>query len=211
MGSSTSFSAACTTLSRTVEIPSRLFFEVPGFGIIRSRTGSGRKLRAFRSARSPATRLSTPMVFSTCQAVIPSTPADRAPRLPRTRHHATRRKAGSHTRLNRSSNLRRGSLLAHRCSLAWISSTRRSSSYSPGSRSRSPAFTSVTPGIPASSLLLAGSLRHAGGFPAPGLLRSLRPAPRPSAGTEPAHPGPGGPGAGRPRAVPTFTICRSTG
>ena len=54
----------------------------------------------------------------------PSTPADRAPRLPRTRSHATVRKAGSATRLNRSSNRRPASSTAHWCSLVWIFSTR---------------------------------------------------------------------------------------
>ncbi len=44
----------------------------------------------------------------------------------RTRSHATRRNAGSVTRLNRSSNLRPGSAQAHWYSLVWIFSTRRS-------------------------------------------------------------------------------------
>src|SRR5215208_6487524 len=39
----------------------------------------------------------------------PSTPADRFPLLPLTRAHATTRTAGSHTRLNKSSNRRSGS------------------------------------------------------------------------------------------------------
>ena len=53
----------------------------------------------------------------------PSTPADRFPVLPLTRAHATTRTAGSHTRLNRSSNRRSGSSIAHWCSLVWIRST----------------------------------------------------------------------------------------
>ena len=45
IGSSTSFKDACTTRSATVGIPSRRRLRDPGLGIIRSRTGSGRKLR----------------------------------------------------------------------------------------------------------------------------------------------------------------------
>ena len=45
MGSSTSLSAACTTRSRTVGMPSRRRLP-PGLGIIRSRTGTGRNARA---------------------------------------------------------------------------------------------------------------------------------------------------------------------
>ena len=44
IGSSTSFKDACTTRSATVGIPSRRRLRDPGLGIIRSRTGSGRKL-----------------------------------------------------------------------------------------------------------------------------------------------------------------------
>src|SRR5262249_53514534 len=54
----------------------------------------------------------------------PSTPAERAPLLPRTRDHATTSVARSHTRLCRSKNLRLGSSDAHLCSLRWVPSTR---------------------------------------------------------------------------------------
>src|SRR5664280_2246631 len=75
------------------------------------------------SARSSARKLSTPRTASMWWAVEPSTPAVRAPRLLRTRRHAISSTAGSTTRLNRSSNRRAGSSLAHRCSFAWIPST----------------------------------------------------------------------------------------
>jgi len=58
----------------------------------------------------------------------------------------------------------------------------------------------------------AGPLRHVRGFPAPGLLRVLRPAQWPSADDAPSRPRPPGRRAGRgPPAVPTFTTSRSTG
>jgi hypothetical protein len=71
-------------------------------GIVRSRTGSGRNLPALRSSRSPRRNPSRPASIEA--GFTPSTPAVRAPRLPRTRSHATVRKAGSATRLNRSQN-----------------------------------------------------------------------------------------------------------
>ena len=50
---------------RTVEIPRRRRFVAPGFGIIRSRVGSGRKLRSLTSARSRSRNTSTPTSAST--------------------------------------------------------------------------------------------------------------------------------------------------
>ena len=78
----------------------------PVLGIIRSRTGNGWKLRFFRLDRSSSRKSSTPCPAATEWAVRPSTPAVRAPLLPRTRSQATNKKAGSATRLNRSSNRR---------------------------------------------------------------------------------------------------------
>src|SRR5437764_11151978 len=123
-----------------VAIPRRRFLP-PALGIIRSRTGSGRKLRSFNAARSWSRNPSTPAVAVMDSAVCPSTPAVLAPLFARTRAHATRRNAGSATRLNRSSNRRPGSATAQRCSLAWISSTRGSAQ--PRAASSSLIFTSV--------------------------------------------------------------------
>src|SRR4051812_16492320 len=116
--------------------------------------------------------------------VWPSVPAVRAPLLPRTRSQPTKRKAGSHTRLNRSSNRRPELSAAQRCSLVWISSTRRSARSR--ANSSSSIFTDALLAFQHPSCGPTGLLRHAGGFPALGLLRDLRPAPRPSAGDEPA-------------------------
>jgi hypothetical protein len=59
----------------------------------------------------------------------------------------------------------------------------------------------------------AGSLRHVRGFPALGLLRTLRPTPRPSADDAPSRPARSacGPGTGAMGWVPTFTSNRSAG
>ncbi len=81
IGSSTSFSAACTTRSRTVGMPSRRSLPL-AFGIIRSRTAKGTNRQAFRSARSSARKTSSPRTAVMERAVQPSTPAVRAPLLP---------------------------------------------------------------------------------------------------------------------------------
>ena len=52
IGSSTSFRDACTTRSATVGMPRRRRLRVPGLGIIRSLTGSGRNLRDLSCSRS---------------------------------------------------------------------------------------------------------------------------------------------------------------
>ncbi len=165
----------------------------PAFGIIRSRTGKGRNCRVFRSSRISARNGSTPRRVSMKNAVAPSTPADRAPRLPRTRCQATSRNAGSQTRLNTSWNWRPGSSLAHRCSLVWIFCTRSSAQYGKGHCGCDPpVFTGDLQAFQHPCCQLAGSLRHADGFPVLRLLRSLRPIPRPSADVGPARYSPGG-------------------
>lgn len=98
IGSNTSFKDACTTRSEIVAIPSRRNLP-PTLGIIRSRTGSGRKLRSLMLSRSPPRNSSTPVRATMDAAVRPSTPAVFAPLLPRTRSHATSKNAGSATRL----------------------------------------------------------------------------------------------------------------
>src|SRR5258708_7997594 len=113
-----------------VAIPRRRFLP-SALGIMRSRTGTGTKLRAFNCVRNRSQNTSTPSSDSIAYAVLPSTPAERAPLLLLTRSHATNTNAGSQTRLYRSSNLRWGSPLAHWCSLVWISRTRRSAATSP--------------------------------------------------------------------------------
>ena len=66
----------------------------------------GTNRRALMSARSSARKSYAPRPAAVWGTVNPSTPAVRAPRLPRTRRHATSRNAGSATRLNRSSHWR---------------------------------------------------------------------------------------------------------
>src|SRR5437660_2008447 len=106
------------------------------------------------------------------RTVMPSTPAERAPRFPLTRLHATSRKAGSQTRLYRSPNRRPSSSPAHRCSLICITSTRASASSASGT-----GAAVLTAGLlaPQQGCTLAVRLRHVDGFPALGLLRGLRP------------------------------------
>ncbi len=84
-------------------------------------TGSGRNSPDF-SARIPSKNTATPPGrFSTWATVAPSIPGVCAPALALTRNHASARKTGSYTRLNRSPNRREGSSPAQRCGLACIS------------------------------------------------------------------------------------------
>src|ERR1019366_7360841 len=126
--------------------------------IIRSPPGSGANLRALRSSRS-ARRNSSPSPASIERGFTPSTPAVRAPRFPRTRPQPTVKKAGSQTRLNRSSNRRSGPSVAHRCSLVWISSTRDRASARLGHGAS--VFTGDLLAFQKPPCQLAGSLRHA--------------------------------------------------
>ena len=107
------------------------------------------------------------------------------PRLPR--------KAGSATRLNRSPNRRSGSLFAHRCSLAWILSTRSradpTSSGPPKIRRRYSPTHLLTFHSP--RCRLTGPLRPVSGFPGLRLLRGLRPTHGQRSGDGPAQPRPG--------------------
>ena len=81
---------------------SRRRLVLPGLGIIRSRTGIGVNCLSRRSLlRSGQEQLLGSEHWR--PGGTPSTPADRLPRLPLTRVHATTRTAGSHTRLNTSS------------------------------------------------------------------------------------------------------------
>ena len=151
-------------------------------GIIRSRTAKGWKHWALRSPRSSVSN-QWPKTMEL--GFTPSTPAERAPRLPRTRCHATTRKAGPDTRVYKSQNRRSGLSVAHLCSLACIRSTWGSASSRLGHRSS--VFTGELLPLPLRCCWLAGPLRHVGGFPAPGLLRALRPTPGPSADSGPAR------------------------
>jgi len=174
---------ACTARSRAVGIPRRRNFP-DAFGIIRSRTGSGANLRALRSSRN-SRRNSSPSLAPIERGFTPSTPAVRAPRLPRTRSQPTVRKAGSQTRLNRSSNRRSGPSVAHRCSLVWIFSTREQASSRLGHGAS--VFTGDLLTFQQPPCQPAGSLRHVTGFPGLGLLRTLRPIPASSADSGPAR------------------------
>src|SRR6266542_2749777 len=189
MGSSTSLRAAWTTRSRTVGVPNLLTLVLPGLGMVRSRTGSGVNVRALSSARRSSKNASTPRPASMDRAVCPSTPAVRAPLLPRTRRHATSRNAGSQTRLYRSSNRRVGSSVAHRCSLVWIRSTRASASLAVGLGA--PVFTGDLLPFQCLHCGIAAPLGHVAGFPGLGLLRGLRPAPELRADDEHARRRPG--------------------
>src|SRR5690625_3282807 len=180
MGSSTSFKEACTTRSATVGIPSRR--NLPSaLGIIRSRTREGRNPPDLRSSLKPS-RNTTALLRE--RTLNPSTPAVRAPLLPLTRSHATSRKAGSQTRLNKSSNRRPDSAVAQRCSFNCNSSTRASASMRLGHDA--PVFTSGLPGLHCRREI-AGPLRHVAGFPDLGLLRVLRPTLTASVDDEPSQ------------------------
>ncbi len=158
----------------------------PVLGIIRSPTGIGRKPRSLICDRSVSRKSSTRCSASMDRTVRRSTPAVRAPLLPRNRSHATSRNAGSATRLNRSSNRRRQSSRARQCSLVWILSTLRSAPSK--AESRSSVFTGD--GLLTFQYVdcrLAGLLRRVRASRALGLLRDLRPARRPSVGNGPAR------------------------
>ncbi len=173
IGSNTSFTDACTTRSATTGIPSLRRLFVPGFGIIRSRTGRGWNVRALSWPRRSSRNASAPRRRSMSRTVCPSTPDERAPVLPLTRCHATARNAGSATRLYRSSNRRVASALAHRCSLVWISSTRAWACCRPGHGAS--VFTGDLLAFHSHVCGLAACLRHVPGSPRLGLLRRLRP------------------------------------
>src|SRR6266496_5239222 len=115
---------------------------------------------------------------------MPSTPAVRAPRLLRTRCQATTSTAGSMIRLNKSPNRRSGSALAHRCSFVWIPSTRAPATV--GGGNGAPVFTGDLLAFQDLGCGHAAALGHVTGFPGLGLLRRLRPTPRPSADGGPA-------------------------
>jgi len=169
MGSSTSFSAACTTRSAAVGMPSRRTLPF-AFGIRCSRTGAGRNRRALSASRSPASSFPAPSPMA--RGFTPSTPAVRAPRLPRTRFQATTRKAGSDTRLERSSNRRSGSAVAHWCSFVCIRCTRVSASTRSGHAA--PVFTGGLHQVHR-RCEHAGPLRPVIGLPDLRLLRVLPP------------------------------------
>src|SRR5215216_898839 len=169
-----------------VAIPSRRCLP-PGLGISRSRTGNGANLRAFRSVRRSARNTSTPWPRSMSRAVRPSTPAVRAPLLPRTRCHATSKNAGSQTRLNRSSNRRCGSPVAHWCSLVWIPSTRACASSRESVGGGAPVFTGDLLACQSHGCELAVPLPPVTGSPGRRVLRGLRHARMPSADGGPAR------------------------
>ena len=99
-------------------------------------------------------------------------------------------------------------IAAQRCSLVWISRTRRSARNSTSSVSS--VFTNGLRAFQCPPCRLAGPLRHVHASRVLGLLRDLRPVPRPPAGNGPAHPPDRLPGGeGRPGTVPTFTWNRS--
>ena len=169
IGSSTSFRQAWTTRSRAVAIPSMRVLP-PALGISTSRTGMGLNVRALSSARSPVSNLAGE---ATERGATPSTPAVRPPLFALTRSHETTRKAGSTTRLKRSSNWQPGSSVAHWCSLVWILSTRASASSRLGHGSS--VFTNGLLTWRSLAARLAAPLCHVDGFPVLGLLRGLRP------------------------------------
>jgi hypothetical protein len=152
-------------------MPNRRTLVVPGFGISRSRTGSGLNCWVLRSTRSSASQreASAPMA----RGRTPSTPAERAPRFARTRSHATSSVHGWWTRLYRSSNRRSGASVAHWCSLACIRSTHTRAASSVGAGAS--VFTDDLLPLQHVGCALAGSLRPVVGFPDLRLLRTLRP------------------------------------
>src|SRR5664279_1644171 len=164
-------------------MPSLRRLLLPGLGIIRSRTGRGANARALRSSLSLGRNPSS--AENTASGRSPSTPADRFPLLPLTRVQATTRTAGSHTRLNRSSNRRSGSSIAHWCSLVWIRSTCDSAPSRSGHSTS--IFTYDLPPFQSHRYELAAALRHVTGFPGLALLRRLRHVPACWAEDEPTR------------------------
>ena len=110
--------------------------------------------------------------------------AARGGRVHRLGRRPTTMNAGSHTRLNRSSNRRDGSSLAHWCSLTWIFSTRHHAVSASGNCAGADAV-GVGAAVFTTDLLTfqpqrcghAAALGHVTGFPGLGLLRRLRPTP----------------------------------
>jgi len=105
-----------------VGIPNRRY-EPGDFGINFSLTGDGANCPDLTCSRRLARKSGTDSA-SIARAVSPSTPAERAPALCATRSQAITKKAGSTTRLNKSSNRAVASPFDHRCNLACIPSTR---------------------------------------------------------------------------------------
>ena len=175
-------------------------------GSCRSRTANGTKRPARRSARRSARNCSSPRTLVMYLAVTPSTPAVRAPRFLRTRSHATRRKLGSVTSPNRSSNRRSPSSTAQRCSFVWIPSTRGHASATPGPDA--PVFTGDLLAFQSFHCEPAAALRHVPGFPRRRLIRRLRPNPALPADDVPARPRAG---RGAPDRFPRSPQNRSTG
>src|SRR5215472_6995661 len=119
IGSSTIFVAICTTRSRTVGIPNGRCF--PGsFGMYRRLTGSGR-YRPSRSAAWISAKNSPTPRCSIAWIVSASTPA--APRLRRTRLHASHRTSLLQIRSYNAWKRRVLLCLAHTYSLRWSSRT----------------------------------------------------------------------------------------
>ena len=160
----------------------------PALGIIRSRTGNGREAAVLQLRT--AARRGTPRRPSTPRwrtAVSPSTPAVRAPLLPRTRSQATSRNARVGDEVEQiiepAMRIIAGPTVQFGLDLPYPS-LRRDTAASlqiVGVHRRQP------PGIPVPLCRLAGPLRHVPASRGLGLLRGLRPTPRPSVGNGPAH------------------------
>src|SRR5215216_5689044 len=204
MGSSTNFSAACTTRSVTVGMPSRRSLPL-GLGIITCRTATGWNTRAFSWARMSCRNTSTPIRDSIQATLARSIPGVCAPLFWATRSHATTKNAGSQTRLNRSSNRRPESLAAQWCNLVCIRRTARKAPASLG-HSAAPVFTgaSSTMAVPPCQTRCRPS--PGGQLSWPRSTTTAPPPSRPSAGNAPI------PTRGEwSRTVPVFTVVRSTG
>jgi DNA invertase Pin-like site-specific DNA recombinase len=115
-----------------------------GYGYYRTSTRTTSKTIDFSWSRASPRKATTSAFSEMNRGTTPSTPAVRAPLLPRTRSHAMVRKSGSYTRLNRSSNRRPASRAAQWCSLACIRRTRCSAGNKPGQVSGSLVFTSAS-------------------------------------------------------------------
>ena len=122
IGSSTSFKRRLNDPVRDRRDAQPAELPAPPWGSSVSRTGSGRNRAGLQTAHAGRSRTAPTLDVGRRwrPGATPSTPAVRAPLLPRTRSHATTRNAGSCTRLNRSSNRRPGSSTAHWCSLVCI-------------------------------------------------------------------------------------------
>ena len=209
MGSSTSFTEACTRRSIAEGIPRLLISPDCPSGSDAPAPAAGRTPRAFAApARPPGTpRRPPPRRLGPGEKPRPPPPCA-PPSLLRSRSQATTRNAGSHCEVIQDQN-EPAARIPGRRSAAWPAYAIPAATPHRGRRAHgSPVFTSASCPCRPQCLNLLGTLCRARGFPAPGLLRA-RPPPAISGAHAPARHAPartaGDESGERTRVVPTFT------